>query len=95
MASFQQMLDGALFLIVSNVALFVFWVAGSPILDYLSVYLGSFSFTNPTVKTMAGMVQPVFGWWFWLLVIVEVAVFIRTYLIIVTRVDYGTGDTTF
>ena len=95
MASFQQMLDGALFLIVSNVALFVFWVAGSPIMDYLSIYLGSFHFTIPIVKTMAGMVQPVFGWWFWLLVIVEIAVFIRTYLIIVTRVDYGTGDTTF
>lgn len=95
MASFQQMLDGALFLIVSNVAIFVFWVAGSPILDFLSVYVGSFNFTIPVVKSMANAAQPIFGWWFWLLVIIEVAVFVRTYFIIVARVDYGTGETNF
>ena len=89
------MLDAALFLIVSNIAIIVFWVAGSPIMDYLSVYVGSFEFTNPTVIAMAGYVQPVFGWWYWLLVFTEIAVFIRTYFIIVSRVDYSTGESNF
>jgi hypothetical protein len=95
MASFQEMLDAALFLIVSTLTIVVFWVAGSPIMDFLSVYVGSFAFTSPVVIQMAGSAQPVFGWWYWLLIIMEIAVFIRTYLIIVTRVDYSTGDSNF
>ena len=95
MASFQAMLDGALFLIVSTLAIIVFWVAGSPIMDYLSVYVGSFAFTDPTTLGMAHAVQPVFGWWFWLLVILEVAVFIRTYFIIASSTDYGMAETNF
>ena len=92
MASFQQMLDGALFLIVSTLTIVVFWVAGSPIMDILSVYVGSFHFEHPMIITMAGFVQPVFSWWYWLLIILEIAVFIRTYFIVVTRVDYSTGE---
>lgn len=95
MASFQQMLDGALFLIISTVAIMVFWVAGSPIIDFLSVYIGSFTFDIPVVKSMAIMVQPVFGWYYWLLVILEIAVFVRTYFIVVTKVDYSSNMSDF
>jgi len=94
MASFQEMLDAGLFLIINTIAIFVFWVAGSPIIDFLSVYLASFTFTIPVVTRMAGYVQPAFGWFFWLLLILEVALFIRTYFMIATRVDYS-GDSDF
>jgi len=95
MASFQKMLDASIFLIVNTVALFVFWVAGSPIMDWLNMYISSFAFTNPTVKSMAHAVQPVFGWFGWLLVIVEVVLFVRVYLVVVSKVDYITGEDDF
>lgn len=94
MASFQEMLDASLYLIINTLAIFVFWVAGSPIIDFLSVYIASFHFTGvPVVTKMSQMIQPIFGWFFWLLVIIEVALFIRTYLMIVTKTDYqGESD---
>lgn len=95
MASFQTMLDGALFLIVSTLTIMTFWVAGSPIMDFLSVYVASFEFTNPTVFRMAAYAQPIFGWWYWILVILEIGVFIRTYFIIATDTVYGFGESNF
>lgn len=95
MASFAKMLDASLFLIINTVALFVFWIAGSPILDYLNVWISSFEFTNPTVIGMGHMLQPVFGWFGWLLVIIEVILFVRTYLVVVSRTDYITGEEDF
>lgn len=94
MASFMQMLDASLYLIINTVAIFTFWLAGSPIIDYLNVLIQSYKFDNPVVVGMAHMAQPIFQWFFWLLVIIEVVLFIRTYLTIIAITDYN-FDTDF
>jgi hypothetical protein len=47
------------------------------------------------VFRMATYAQPIFGWWYWILVILEIGVFIRTYFIIATDTVYGMSESNF
>lgn len=91
MASFLEMLDSAFFLIVNTIALIVITVCISPIMDWLAVWLPS----QPAGYISATPLQFVFGTFYGMICLVELALFVQLFITPVRRTDYNTGEDDF
>jgi hypothetical protein len=88
MATFMEMLDSAFFLIVNTVVLIVITVGVSPIMDWMAVWLPN----QPVGYISAQPVQYLFGMFYGMICLIEVALFVQIFLTVIKRTDYNTGE---
>ena len=91
MASFLEMLDASLFLIINTIILIIAAVACGPIMDWLAVWLGS----QPAGFLPTAPIQYIFGCFYGMLLLIELLLFIFVFIVPVKKTDYMTGDDDF
>lgn len=84
----MEMLDSAFFLIVNTVVLIVITVGVAPIMDWLAVWLPN----QPAGYISAQPVQYLFGTFYGMIMLIEVALFVQLFLTTIKRTDYNTGE---
>lgn len=87
----MEMLDASFFLIVNTVVLIVITVGVSPIMDWLAVWLPN----QPEGYISAQPVQYLFGTFYGMIMLIEVALFVQLFLTVIKRTDYNTGEEDF
>jgi hypothetical protein len=88
MASTMEMLRAGVFLVGNTIAIGVFTLAGGPIFGYLSSYVSSFTYAvnNPISPTL---VQWIPGFFFLMLLVIEITLIIRLAYVVVSKTDSG------
>jgi hypothetical protein len=91
MATFEEMYEAGFFLVISTVILVVVTLGIGPVIDWLAIWLPS----QPAGRIPITPVQMVFGTFYGLIVLLEVALFVNLFLVVARRTDYNTGDSDF
>jgi|WetSurMetagenome_2_1015567.scaffolds.fasta_scaffold510583_2 hypothetical protein len=91
MATTHELLQAGVFLVANTIAIAVCVVAGGPIFGILTNYVSTFSYAanNPLSPTL---VQWIPGFFFGMLLILEIILIIRLGYVVVSATDY-TGET--
>lgn len=87
MASTSEMLFAGLFLVVNTVVIGTFILLGGPVFGFLSDYVSNYNYAagNPLSPTL---VQWIPGFFFTMLIIIELALIIRLAYVVVSKTDY-------
>jgi hypothetical protein len=91
MATFLEMLDSSIYLIVNTVGLIVITISAGQIIDWLAVWLPS----QPTGYISAQPVQYVFGTFYGMICLIELGLVVQLFLTPIRRTDYNTGEEDF
>lgn len=91
MASTSELLKAGIFLLVNTLAIGAFTLMGGPVFGFLMDFVSNYSYAanNPLPPSL---VQWIPGFFYLMLLIVELALIIRLAFVVVSKTDY-TGET--
>jgi hypothetical protein len=91
MASTSELLSAGIFVLVNTFALAAFTLMGGPIFGYLTSFSSSYNYTSAPVIPVT-VVQWIPGFFFMMLLVLEIVLIIRLAYVVVSKTDYQ-GET--
>ena len=90
MASTMELLSAGIFLVVNTMVLGACALIGGPVFGILSKFVSEYSYA-PNNPLPPSLIQWIPGFFFTLLIVIEIVLIIRLAYVVVSKTDYQTG----